>query len=54
MESRVPPTPQEQAASQAQAFEQALRVLMPPLFQLIESQNGTTEAVKKAPGAAAQ
>jgi hypothetical protein len=47
-------TPQEQAANQAAAFEQALRVLMPPLFQLVDSQNKTTEAVKQVPGAVAQ
>ena len=50
----APPTPQEQAQSQALAFEQALRVLMPPLFQLVDSQNKTTDAVQKARGAVLQ
>lgn len=50
METRLPPSAQEQAA----AFENALRVLMPPLFQILDSQNKTTDAVQKARGAVAQ
>jgi len=48
------PSMEEQKQREASAFMEAMRVTLNPLQKIVDSQDRTTEAVKKIPGAVAK